>query len=132
MTCRKTSQAERNYRKHSTKDARIKLKIVSKTTAQVIAHTRDTNFPDKLGNACGNPRQVFGIVDYLLGNDKRQDYPDADSNKSLAESFAQFFENKVQSIHMQLSVIMDDKCDDHNKFAIGITVTMLNCIRHVS
>jgi len=68
----------------------------------------------------------------LLGNDKRQDYPDADSNKSLAENFAQFFESKVQSIHhRQLSVTMDDKCNDHNKFAIGNTVAMLNCFRHV-
>jgi len=58
MACRKRRRAERNYCQHPTKDARIKLMIVSTTTA----HTLDTYFTDKLGNAFGNPRHVFGIA----------------------------------------------------------------------
>ena len=35
---------------------------------------------------------------YLLGKEEWHNYPDADSDKDLAETFAQFFETKVHTI----------------------------------
>ena len=56
-----------------------------------------------LTDASGNPKQVFGIVNYLLANEVKHKYPVNDCNEHLAENFAQFFTSKILTIKNQIS-----------------------------
>ena len=70
------------------KGSKLVLKEKSKSAAEIIAYFRDTYFKTKLTNAAGNPKEVFGIVKYLLGKDVKPSYPITNNNENLAENFA--------------------------------------------
>ena len=85
-----------------TKESKLVLKEKSKSTGKIIAYIKDSYFKTKLTNDAGNPKEIFGIVKYLLGKDVKPSYPTTNNNENLAENFAQFFKSKVQKFYQQL------------------------------
>ena len=45
-----------------------------------------------------NPRQLYKIISSLIGQDNTNPLPDAESNQELAEQFAEFVLQKIESI----------------------------------
>ena len=52
----------------------------------------------KIKDNHNNPRQLYKIISSLIGQDNTNPLPDAQSNQELAEQFAEFFLQKIETI----------------------------------
>ena len=81
------NNAEQKHKHLKTKKLMIVLKEKFKSGAEIIAYVRDTYLKTKLTNAAGSPKEMFGIIKYLLGKDVKPSYPTTNNNENLAENF---------------------------------------------
>ena len=52
-----------------------------------------------------NPRQLYKIISSLIGQDNTNPLPDAQSDQELAEQFAEFFLQKIETIQEKFNNI---------------------------
>ena len=67
-------------------------------------------FKNKISESKGNMKELYKIVNNILGHKKENPLPPGHSDKEQAELFADFFINKIQSIH--------DDLDVYNKYEV--------------
>ena len=126
---RKKRQAERRYKKTKSSAARLAFRNASKSTAVTIVRVRNNYFKTKMEDAGGNVKQVYGLVNYLLGNEVDSKYPVVNSDENLAEKFAGFFDDKIHRIYDQF---LNNQSIDLVDFAnVGKQTVKLESFEHV-
>ena len=58
---------------------------------------------DLVSKNSSNQKKLHTIANKLLGNSNKAKYPEAESNKALADSFMKFFTEKIQQIHQHFT-----------------------------
>ena len=67
-------------------------------------------FNNKISESKENMKELYKIVNNILGHKKENPLPPGPSDKEEAKHFADFFINKIQSIH--------DDLDVYNKYEV--------------
>ena len=71
----------------------------------------------KIKDNHNNPRQLYKIISSLIGQENTNPLPDAQSDQEVAEQFAEFFLQKIETIWEKINNIaphMREPNDIHN------------------
>ena len=112
------AEAKKLRRKAEQKWRRAKLTIDreifishKKTVKRLIAVAKSSYYSNKISEA-ENSKTLFKIVDSLLTTSANTNLPTSDSNADLANDFATFFSNKIETIRTQLSAMNKSKPEE--------------------
>jgi hypothetical protein len=93
---------EKLWRKSKLTVHRLEFRRYCLELKELICKTKSKFYLDKIKNCDGDQKQLFKIVDKLLGRGKSRALPEAHSHLSLAENFNDFFVTKIQKIRTDL------------------------------
>ena len=91
-------RAERKFRKSGSTSDKQAFKDAYKKLVQTVKVDQNNFFRKKFGNARGNSKATYKIVNQLLHKDQIKTLPETNYNISLANQFANFFSSKITKI----------------------------------
>jgi hypothetical protein len=91
-------QAERRWRKSKLPADRELFKVAKNRTQSMIDEAKSLHFREKVSACSDDPKQLFRVVDTLLGNSTESPLPVHDSRVELSNRFSDFFVEKIATI----------------------------------
>ena len=67
-----------------------------------MKNTKTKIISEKITKLRGNTKSLYSLVYQLTGNEKENPLPERENNEDLANQFADYFMNKIQTIHDSL------------------------------
>ena len=113
-----------------------KLEYISKRGefVQCLSIAKQTYYTSKIEQCGSDQKQLFAILNELVGKKDKPSLPDYSSEEELAEKFNSFFIGKIRNIRKQLDSINSEKCfpekanDSHMDTFIPCTEEEINRI----
>jgi len=99
---RQKRRSERQWRKCHLTVHRLQYRADCLAVKNAISKAKSAHYLKKIENCEGDQKKLFAIVDSLLGRGKSNSLPSNQSPLSLAESFNEFFINKITAIRTAL------------------------------
>ena len=96
---------ENKWKKSSNPDDLANMKNARRLYRKTLREKKSTHFKEAIYNAKGNNRQLYAVTNGLMGKDRKNPLPPANSDADLAEDFASFFLNKTEKIREDLKDI---------------------------
>ena len=109
-------RAERKWYKTRDQDDKHAYKSIQKLYSLTLKEKRKKDHSDSILNVQSDKRKLFRKLNQLLGKDQ-QVLPHSDSNQALANSFSEYFDNKIKTIRNDIDVernIMNRVMDNCN------------------
>lgn len=100
----KRSHLESVYRKNKTVENHSKFKLQSKLVTKLIKAAKRLYYRATISLNKDNPKQLWKVLDSLLGRDIPPSLPNSDSPSSLATSFLNFFNDKIEKLSSSIPV----------------------------
>ena len=102
-------KAERIWRKSKLEVHRQIYRELRTTVVRLVENAKRDYYSDLIDNSKGNQKQLFNIVERLIGQPRRSVHlPKYDNPSELANRFADFFLHRVKSLVSNLSQSSDD------------------------
>jgi hypothetical protein len=95
-------QAERRWRKSKLPTDREHFKEAKIRTQSMIDQAKSLHFQEKVSACSNDPKNLFRVVDTLLGNSTESPLPVHDSRVELATRFSDFFVEKIATIQLAI------------------------------
>ena len=93
---------ERVYRKYGQSHQWSPYINEKKKFRQMMKNTKTKIISEKITELRGNTKSLYSLVYQLTGNEKENPLPERENNEDLANQFADYFMNKIQTIHDSL------------------------------
>ena len=103
---------ERTWKKNKSMSNKSNYNQFSKTVSRMIRTKRKTHYHNLISNANKNSKKFYATVNPLLGRSSRV-LPTSHNDRKLADSFKDFFTQKVNNIHDEIdkSSVDNGQCD---------------------
>ncbi len=99
---RKRRKHERIYRKHNQASDENVFKQTRNIYASKLTQAHCDHYHSAITEASGNQRKLFGIIQELASVKQDTPLPDHESIQQLADSFGEFFINKIEDIRSEI------------------------------
>ena len=99
--------AERRWRKTTLTVHRQQYKQHCEEVKELVKKAKADFYVNKINECSGDQKQLFKIVDKLLGREKDHSLPRFIDAKLMAQTFNEFFVTKIANIRISLSALED-------------------------
>ena len=94
---------EKIWRRLQTEESLAQFKIARRTYRDHLSKNKENHYKSAISSASGDSRQMFSVLNGLLGRTSKNPMPPAEDDLSLANDFASFFNAKVDKIRSALA-----------------------------
>ena len=101
---RERRKVERIWRKSKSETDEYQFKLAKNKYSFMLTKAHKEHYESEILGASGNQRKLFSIIQELSSTKKDSPLPDHDSIQQLANSFGEFFINKIQDIRDQIDI----------------------------
>ena len=118
----KRRKLEKAWRKNKTVDNRKRFNSAKIETLLIKEKDKQKYYLDKIEKCGKNQKLLFGILNEMLCKRSKQELPDSQSDEKLANTFNEFFLDKIEKIRNDLSAKNTDNEPNYEKnyrFAYG-------------
>ena len=109
---RQRRAAERRWRRLRSDTSRQEYVAARRAVGDQVLLRKTEHYGESITSCRGNTKQLFHLLNGILGRDSPMVMPSSVSNSRLASEFAQFFQSKVARIREQLDSVPDQ--DDYS------------------
>ncbi len=99
---RERRKVERIWRKSNSDTDEYQFKLVKNRYSFMLTRAHKDHYESEISGASGNQKKLFSIIQELASVKKDTPLPDHDSIQQLADSFGEFFIDKIQTIREQI------------------------------
>ncbi len=133
---RKRRKLERQWRKSKLEIHRQLYRDQCNEVTKLLKSSRQSYYADLIRENASNQKELFKVMDKLLHRSPQNSFPTSCSSKTeLAEKFADFFVDKVEKIHSDLTSQQNEKGgtsnDDIPLFTKGMSTFDIVDIAHL-
>ena len=114
---RQRRAAERRWRRLRSDASRQEYVAARRAVGDQVLLRRTEHYGESIASCRGNPKQLFHVLNGILGRNSPMVIPSSVSNSQLASEFAQFFQSKVARIRVRL-----DGVSDHDDYSVEFRV----------
>ena len=101
-------RAENKYKKTKSNSDKIQLQLARKNLAKIVEKSRTQLFIDKFEKHRNDAKQTYKIINQLLNKNNEKIFPSHSSEKELADSFTNFYKQKILKIRNNFNVADDN------------------------
>ena len=114
-------KAEKKFRKSQSQNDKNEFINLRKQTTGVAKNKKQSYVTKKLSE--GSSKTLYSVVNNLIDNNKEVVLPSANSDKELADSFLQFFKQKIEKIRAKFPVGRTNNESVHSNSNIQVLST---------
>ena len=121
---------EKVWRRSQSEESLAQFKIARRTYRNHLSKKKEDHFKSAISDASGDSRQMYNVLNGLLGRTSKNPMPSATDDLSLANDFADFFNAKVEKIRSALANV--PRYRPTGRPNLGITAFKPVSVEHIS